>query len=171
MDVSIGELKGKPGMLVNDKFWQNDQGNLAQWGDQSNMMSYGNTLHPFTQIQITDKGLDELAKIVDNVRSMVGYQTPLSTDHYGHFDLNNGIRLGKALEKYRLAWLEDVVSWEYTDQYKKMSDALETPVLTGEDIYLLKNFKPLIDQRAVDIIHPDLASSGGLLETNRIGDY
>ena len=171
MDVSIGELKGVEGALVNDKFWQNAQGNLAQWGDQSNMMSYGNTLHPFTQIQITDKGLDELAKIVENVRGMVGYQVPLSTDHYGHFDLNNGIRLGKALEKYRLAWLEDVVSWEYTDQYKKMSDALETPILTGEDIYLLKYFKPLIDQRAVDIIHPDLASSGGLLETKRIGDY
>jgi L-alanine-DL-glutamate epimerase-like enolase superfamily enzyme len=171
MDVSIGELKGIEGALVNDKFWQNAQGNLAQWGDQSNMMSYGNTLHPFTQIQITDKGLDELAKIVDNVRGMVGYQVPLSTDHYGHFDLNNGIRLGKALEKYRLAWLEDIVSWEYTDQYKKMSDALETPILTGEDIYLLKYFKPLIDQRAVDIIHPDLASSGGLLETKRIGDY
>jgi len=171
MDVSIGELKGVEGALVNDKFWQNAQGNLAQWGDQSNMMSYGNTLHPFTQIQITDKGLDELAKIVENVRGMVGYQVPLSTDHYGHFDLNNGIRLGKALEKYRLAWLEDIVSWEYTDQYKKMSDALETPILTGEDIYLLKYFKPLIDQRAVDIIHPDLASSGGLLETKRIGDY
>jgi L-alanine-DL-glutamate epimerase-like enolase superfamily enzyme len=171
MDVSIGELKGVEGALVNDKFWKNTNGDLAQWGDQSNMMSYGNTLHPFTQIQITDKGLDELAKIVENVRSMVGYQTPLSSDHYGHFDLNNGIRLGKALEKYRLAWLEDVVSWEYTDQWKKLSDALETPCLTGEDIYLLKNFKPLIDQRAVDIIHPDLASSGGLLETKRIGDY
>jgi len=171
MDVSIGELKNIPGALVNDKFWQNAQGNLAQWGDQSNMMSYGNTLHPFTQIQITDKGLDELGKIVENVRGMVGYEIPLSTDHYGHFDLNNGIRLGRALEKYRLAWLEDVISWEYTDQWKKLSDALETPCLTGEDIYLLKNFKPLIDARAVDIIHPDLASSGGLLETKRIGDY
>ena len=171
MDVSIGELKGKPGTLVNDKFWQNAQGDLAQWGDQSNMMSYGNTLHPFTQIQITDKGLEELQHIVENVRGMVGYQIPLSTDHYGHFDYNNGIRLGRALEKYRLAWLEDIVSWEYTDQYKKMSDALETPILTGEDIYLLKYFKPLIDAQAVDIIHPDLASSGGLLETKRIGDY
>lgn len=171
MDVSIGELRGKPGTLVNDKFWQNAQGNLAQWGDQNNYMSYANTLHPFTQIQITDKGLEELQKIVENVRNMVGYDIPLSTDHYGHFDFNNGIRLGRALEKYRLAWLEDIVSWEYTDQYKKMSDALETPVLTGEDIYLLKNFKPLIDARAVDIVHPDLASSGGLLETKRIGDY
>jgi L-alanine-DL-glutamate epimerase-like enolase superfamily enzyme len=166
MDVSIGELKGIEGALVNDKFWQNAQGNLAQWGDQNNMMSYA-----FTQIQITDKGLEHLQQIVENVRGMVGYQIPLSTDHYGHFDLNNGIRLGRALEKYRLAWLEDVVSWEYTDQWKKLSDALETPCLTGEDIYLLKNFKPLIDAQAVDIVHPDLASSGGLLETKRIGDY
>ena len=171
MDVSIGELKGKPDMLVNDKFWQNNQGSLAQWGDQSNYMSYGNTAHPFTQIQITEKGLEELQQVVENVRSLIGYGVPLSTDHYGHFDLNNGIRLGKALEKYRLAWLEDIVSWEYTDQWKSMSDALETPLTTGEDIYLLKNFKPLIDARAVDIVHPDLATSGGLLETKRIGDY
>ena len=48
---------------------------------------------------------------------------------------------------------------------------METPTLTGEDIYLLKYFKPLIDAHAVDIVHPDLASSGGLLETKRIGDY
>ncbi len=169
MDVSIGELRNIPGAVVNSKFWETN-GNLQQWGS-NNYMSYGNTQHPFTQIQITDKGLDELAKIVDNVRSLVGYEIPISTDHYGHFDLNNGIRLGKALEKYRLAWLEDIVSWELTDQWKTMTNALETPTITGEDIYLLKNFKPLIDNNAVDLIHPDLASSGGLLETKRIGDY
>jgi L-alanine-DL-glutamate epimerase-like enolase superfamily enzyme len=171
MDVSIGELKGKPDTLVNAKIWENDKGNLAQWGDQANSMSYANALHPFTQIQITEKGLEELAQVVENTRKLIGYDIPLSTDHYGHFDLNNGIRLGKALDKYRLAWLEDIVSWEYTDQWKTISDALLTPTLTGEDIYLLKYFKPLIDARAVDIVHPDLATSGGLLETKRIGDY
>ncbi|MCO5237797.1 MAG: mandelate racemase/muconate lactonizing enzyme family protein [Chitinophagaceae bacterium] len=168
MDVSIGELKDIPGTLVNQKFWE-ENGALRQW--QGGYMSYANTLHPFTQIQITDKGLDELGKIVNNVREMVGYDIPLSTDHYGHFDLNNGIRLGRALEKYRLAWLEDIVSWELTEQWKTMTDALETPTITGEDIYLLKDFKPLIDRHAVDLIHPDIASSGGLLETKRIGDY
>lgn len=171
MDVSINDLRNVKDALVNDKFWQNSSGNLAQWGDLDNPMSYANTLHPFTQIQITDKGLELLANKVEAVRNMVGYQVPISTDHYGHFDLNNGIRLGRALEKYRLAWLEDIVSWELTDQWKTMTDALETPCLTGEDIYLLKYFKPLIDKRAVDIVHPDLASSGGLLETKRIGDY
>jgi len=168
MDLSISELINIPGTLVNQKFWQ-ESGDLKQW--QGNYMSYENTKHPFTQIQITDKGLEELARIVENIRNMVGYEIPLSTDHFGHFDLNNGIRLGRALEKYRLAWMEDLISWELTDQWKTLSDALETPLLTGEDIYLLKNFKPLIDIHAVDIVHPDLATSGGILETKRIGDY
>src|SRR5205085_12542765 len=127
--------KGIPGALVNDKFWQNERGDLAQWGDQSNYMSYGNTQHPYTQIQITDKGLDELAQLVDTVRGMLGYSIPLATDHYGHFDLNNGIRLGKKLEQYRLAWLEDMVPWDNPQDWKTISDTLETPTTTGEDIY------------------------------------
>jgi hypothetical protein len=79
MDVSIAKLKGIPDTMVNNKFWENAQGNLAQWGDQSNYLSYGNTLHPFTQIQITDKGLEEL-QIVENVG--VYYMKPISTDHW-----------------------------------------------------------------------------------------
>lgn len=166
MDVSINELINIPGTLVNQETFKQGR---SQW--QGGYMSYANTRHPFTGIQITEKGLDELAKIVENVRSKVGYEIPLSTDHYGHIDLNNCIRLGRALEKYRLAWLEDMVPWQYTEQHKTITEALETPTLTGEDIFLLENFKPLVDNHAVDIIHPDLASSGGLLETKRIGDY
>ena len=167
MDLSINSLKNIPGTLVNKEFWDGASGQY----DLSQFMGYGNTKHPFTQIQITDKGLEELAKIAEHTREHIGWEIPISTDHYGHFDLNNAIRLGKAVEKYRLAWLEDMVPWDYTEQWKTITDALETPTTTGEDIYLLQYFKPLIDNHAVDIVHPDLASSGGLLETKRIGDY
>ena len=167
MDVSINNLKDVPGGLVNHEFWDGASGQY----DLRSYMGYGNTRHPFTQVQITDKGLEELVKLVEHTREHIGWDIPISTDHYGHFDLNNGIRLGRAIEKYRLAWMEDVVPWDYTDQWKTLSDALETPMLTGEDIYLLSGFKPLIDIHAVDIVHPDLATSGGLLETKKIGDY
>jgi L-alanine-DL-glutamate epimerase-like enolase superfamily enzyme len=166
MDVSINKLRNIPGTLVNPHILNQSP---SQW--QGGYMSYANTRHPFTGIQITEKGLDELAKLVDNVRSMVGYEIPMSTDHYGHFDVNNCIRLGKALDKYRLAWLEDMVPWQYTEQHKTITDALETPTTTGEDVYLLDSCRDLIDQHAIDIIHPDLVSSGGLLETKRIADY
>src|SRR5882757_3166762 len=120
MDVSINEVKDIPGALVNADILK--QGS-SQW--QGGYMSYANTRHAFTGIQITEKGLDEMAKIVDNVRGMVGYEIPLSTDHYGHIDMNNCIRLGKKLDKYRLAWLEDMVPWQWTEQQKTISDALD----------------------------------------------
>lgn len=166
MDVSIGLLRNMKDGLVNNEFWG---GAYSQWG--GDWHSYANTRHPFTQVQITEKGLEYMAGVVESVRNVVGYQIPISTDHYGHFDLNNNIRLGRALEKFRLAWLEDMVPWDYVDQWRKITEALETPTLTGEDIYLKEGFKPLIDTHAVDIVHPDLASAGGLLETKKIGDY
>ena len=168
MDLGIRSIAKIPGTLVNQAFWtENDNLNRVT----NNYMTSGNTLHPFTQIQITDKGLDEMAKIAASARDLVGWEVPVFTDHFGHFDLNTGIRLGKVLDKYRLAAMEDIIPWFYTDDWKTITDALETPTMTGEDIFLLNGFKPLIDKHAVDIIHPDLATSGGLLETKRIGDY
>jgi L-alanine-DL-glutamate epimerase-like enolase superfamily enzyme len=168
MDLGIHLAADLENTIVNNKFWDGARGQY----DLRTYMGYGNTEHPFTQVQITDKALDSLAEYVESVRNAVGYEVPLCADHFGHFDLNNSIRFGRALEKYRLAWLEDMVQWYRTDQWRVISDALETPTCTGEDIYCLKDgFKPLIDAHAVDIIHPDLATSGGLLETKRIGDY
>jgi L-alanine-DL-glutamate epimerase-like enolase superfamily enzyme len=168
MDLGIHVVANIPGSLVNTKFWDGATGQY----DLRDYMGYGNTLHPFTQVQITEKGLDGLAEYVEDVRNAVGYEMPLCADHFGHFDVNNAIRFGERMDKYRLAWLEDMVPWFYTDQNKTLSDALKTPIATGEDIYMLKGgFKPLLDARAVDIIQPDLGTSGGLLETKKIGDY
>lgn len=168
MDLGIHVVAKEPDTIVNSKFWDGAAGQY----DLRTYMGYGNTLHPFTQVQITEKGLEGLAEYVDKVRGAVGYEMPLCADHFGHFDVNNSIRFGKAMDKYRLAWLEDMVPWFYTDQWKTVTEALETPTATGEDIYCLKDgFQPLIDAHAVDIIQPDLATSGGLLETKKIGDY
>jgi L-alanine-DL-glutamate epimerase-like enolase superfamily enzyme len=173
MDLGVHLVAKTPGTLVNTKFWDErgfDNAYMAR-----NYTDYGNQEHPFTQIQVTDKGLEALAEIVSNVRDAVGTEVPLCCDHFGHIDMNQAIRIGKALEKYRMAWLEDCVAWFYTDQWRTITDALETPTCTGEDIYMLSGhlggFKKLIDAHAVDIIHPDLVSAGGILETKKIADY
>ncbi len=165
MDFGIEMLKDQKNTIVNSNFW--DIG--KQWS--GNPMSYGATEHPFTRVQITPAGLDKLAEYVDAVRSVVGYEIPLAADHFGHFGVNDCIRLGKAMEPYQLAWLEDMVPWKYTDMWREITQAIDVPTLTGEDIYLKEAFKELCDKRAVDMIQPDLATAGGILETKKIGDY
>lgn len=169
MDFGIGMLAGQKGMLVGADVW--DMKNQYGGSQNTKVGSYGMTRHPFTRIQVTRKGIDKLSEHVGRVRDIVGYDTPLAADHFGHFDVNTAIQMGKAMEPFRLAWLEDLIPWNYTDQWKQISDAIDTPTLTGEDIFLKEEFIKLVDNRAVDMIHPDLASSGGILETKKIGDY
>ena len=44
------------------------------------------------------------------------------------------------------------------------------PICTGEDIYLKENFRPLLEKGGVSVIHPDILTSGGILENKKIGD-
>ena len=126
--------------------------------------------HPFTHVRLTEKGIRLLCEYVAQVRSIVGDEVPIAADHFGHIGLDDCLRLGEALEPYNLAWLEDMVPWQYTEQWVQLERALKTPVCTGEDIYLKEGFLPLLQARAVNVIHPDLATSGGVLETKKIGD-
>ena len=130
----------------------------------------GSTQHMFTGIEITEKGVGLMCDYVAAMREIIGYDIPLAADHFGHIGLNSCIRLGKALEKFNLAWLEDLVPWQQTELWKKITDEVDIPTLTGEDIFLKESFTKLAETHSVDILHPDLATSGGILETKKIGD-
>ena len=156
MDLGIEMVADTPGTVTNPT-------DVQQWGmDQ--------LPHPLLAMEVTDKGIALLEQYVAAVRDAVGMEIPLSMDHLGHLGVKSIIRLGKAYEKYNLSWMEDVIPWTYTDLLKQISDESPTPILTGEDIYLKAPFEVLCARHAVGKIHPDLATSGGILETHKIGD-
>ena len=126
--------------------------------------------HPFTAMEVTDKGIEKLCEYVAAVRDAVGMEIPLSMDHLGHLGVNSIIRLGKAYEKFNLSWMEDVVPWQYTEMLQHITAESPTPILTGEDIYLKEGFINLCEKHAVSKIHPDISTSGGILETHKIGE-
>ena len=129
-----------------------------------------NIPHPFAGIHLTELGLDMLEQYVADVRSEIGYEVPLAMDHFGHIALEDCIKLARRVERYNPAWLEDMLPWQLTDQYVRLSRATTAPICTGEDIYLKENFLPLLKAGAVSMIHPDILSCGGILELKKIGD-
>ena len=156
-DFGIGLLKNVPGAL--------------SYPAGTDLGGGGRVMHPFTGIEITDKGVEVLSDYIGEIRSVIGMEVPLSSDHFGHISVNSCIKLARAMERHNLAWMEDMVPWQLGHLIKQIKESTTTPILTGEDIYLKEDFQKLIDMEAVDMIHPDLASSGGLLETKKIGDY
>jgi len=165
MDIGINLLRDIPGALVNAPEGKYDPYKYEY-------RKYNLTKHPFTRVQITEKGLEKLGEFLEVMRNQIGYDIPMGTDHWGHFDVNEAVKIARAVEKYNLAYIEDIIPWQYTDQWKEITMSTTTPTQTGEDIFMLYGgFKELIDQRAVDIVHPDPNTAGGILETKLIGDY
>ena len=156
MDLGIDMVSDTPGTVT-------ERSDLTPW-EQTQLP------HPLLAMEVTDKGIAMLEEYVAAVRDAVGMEIPLSMDHLGHLGVKSIIRLGQAYEKYNLSWIEDVIPWTYTDLLKQINDASPTPILTGEDIYLKEPFRVLCERHAVSKIHPDLATSGGILETHKIGD-
>jgi L-alanine-DL-glutamate epimerase-like enolase superfamily enzyme len=155
MDVGTGLLRNTPGTIS---------------GPIGASMQERFREHMFTGIEITDKGIAMMADYIAKVREVVGWDVPIATDHFGMVGVNSLIRLGKAFEKFNLAWMEDLIPWQRTELLKKITDSIDVPTATGEDIYLKEPFQVLCKEHAVDIIQPDLATSGGILETKKIGD-
>ena len=154
MDVGVDLLWDVPGALISPPGARDDKA----------------TMHPFTGIQVTTGGIEYLVDYVSTVRGTVGYDVPLAVDHLGHIGLSSCLRLGQAFEPFTLAWLEDLVPWQLTDQWRQLTARISTPTCTGEDIYLKENFRPLLERAAVRVIHPDPATAGGIVETKKIGD-
>lgn len=123
-------------------------------------------------VKLTQKSIEAAAEVVRTVREAVGNGIQLCVDHFGegYLSADEVIRLGHALEPYDLAWMEDPVPFFDTPGHKKVADALLTPIASGENLYLRDGFREAIRTRAYDILHPDLLSSGGLMETKRIAD-
>lgn len=135
-----------------------------RWYDSQNIP------HPFTGIQVTEHGYDILEQYVKDVREVIGYEIPLAIDHFGHIGVESCIRLARRIEKYNIAWMEDMIPWQLTDQYVRLRNSTSVPICTGEDIYLKENFKPLLEKGGVSVIHPDILTVGGVMELKKVGD-
>jgi L-alanine-DL-glutamate epimerase-like enolase superfamily enzyme len=129
----------------------------------------------------TEKGLKLYCEYIAAVKDGIGWDAPLGADHFGPLNVNDSIRHARAFEPYDLAWAEDLLqegslgggaspkNWQ---AYQEIKEATITPVNTGESLFgLEEGFRPFIENRAVDIIHPDPLTSGAIRETKRIADY
>ena len=124
--------------------------------------------HYATGIHVTEKGLDYLENYVKQVRDVIGYEVPLAIDHFGHVAIEDAIRFAKRLEKYNIAWMEDLAPWTQTEHLKKFAQNSCVPLCTGEDIYLADNYEKVM-QAGVNVVHPDMLTVGGFMEMKKVG--
>jgi L-alanine-DL-glutamate epimerase-like enolase superfamily enzyme len=110
------------------------------------------------------------------MKHVLGDGVGLALDCGPGWTVPDAIRLARALEPLNVAWLEDLITGDYTpyvdhDVYRDLTQSTSTPIHTGEQIYLRQNFKHLIESHAVNIVGPDPCDVGGIAELKWIAEY
>lgn len=78
------------------------------------------------------------------------------------------IRLVESIEPYRPYFVEELLNPEDYDGYRKVAEAVRTPIACGEQEATDWGFQQLIERGGVDILQPDLTRCGGFTVARKI---
>jgi L-alanine-DL-glutamate epimerase-like enolase superfamily enzyme len=114
--------------------------------------------------RMDNEALEHKVSLVEAVRDEIGYGVDLGMDLHWNFTVETAVRLGKKLERFDLAWIEDPVPPEKSEAQRRVTEALDTPVLTGENLVTTSQFNRAAREGLFDIAAPDVNKCGGLGE-------
>ena len=102
------------------------------------------------------------------LREEVGPEVDLALDFHGRFSPTMSKRLIKELETLYPYFVEEPCLPGNTAALVELKNSTTVPLATGERIFTKWGFRDLIEQRAVDILQPDLCHAGGIMEVKKI---
>ncbi|MFY8331722.1 galactonate dehydratase [Vagococcus carniphilus] len=114
------------------------------------------------------KKVSEVVDRVASIRNKFGDDLDIGVDFHGRVHKPMAKVLAKALEPYHPMFLEEVVLPENEEHFSEIANSVAVPLATGERLYTRWQFKNIFKQGAIDVIQPDVALCGGILETRKI---
>ena len=106
--------------------------------------------------------------LIKLARQKWGDDFVLYFDSNGSYDVPKAIEMGKLLQDYGVAFYEEPVPWEDFFGTKQVNDALEITVAGGEQDHSLPKWEWMINNRALDLVQPDIMYNGGMIRTIKV---
>jgi len=107
-------------------------------------------------------------ELIPLVRQTFGPGMTIYADSNGSYTVKEAIRIGHLLEKYKIAFFEEPVPFDWYEETKFIADTLDIPVAGGEQEASLHNFRWLIGNRALQIVQPDMFYFGGMIRSMKV---
>lgn len=106
--------------------------------------------------------------LFERVRAAVGPEVELLHDIHKRLVPIEAVRLAKALEPYRLFFLEDPLPPEQLAWFATIRQQSATPLAMGELFTNPNEWMPLITQRLIDFIRVHISTIGGLTPARKL---
>lgn len=107
-------------------------------------------------------------KLIPLVRKTFGDKMVIYADSNGSYTADEAIRIGRIMEEYKIDFFEEPVPFDWYEETKEVSDALNIPIAGGEQEPGLHMFRWLIANDALQIVQPDMFYFGGMVRSMRV---
>ncbi len=111
---------------------------------------------------------DRSEKLIPLVRKTFGDDMVIYTDSNGSYDAKEAIRIGRLIEEQKFDFYEEPVPFDWYEETKEVTDALNVPIAGGEQEPSMHNFRWLIGNDALDIVQPDIFYFGGMIRSLKV---
>ena len=111
---------------------------------------------------------DRIAAFLDAARRAVGPDVELAVDCHGRLNVANARRLCRALEPFRLMFLEEPVPPENPEALAAVTRDSPIPIAAGERWATIHGVLPFLKAGAVHLLQCDVANCGGLTQARKI---
>ena len=116
----------------------------------------------------TERYLEHVPKLFEAIRAEVGPDVHLLHDVHHRLTPIEAARLGKALEPFRLFWMEDPVPAELQESYRTIRSHTTTPIAVGEVFNTIWDTHVLIGEGLIDYIRMSIPHSGGISHMRKV---
>jgi D-galactarolactone cycloisomerase len=120
------------------------------------------------RVGLQDRSVDDSASRVREAREALGAEVGLMVDAHGTWSVREAQRFARKVADCDLAWFEEPVSPDNVEGQAEVRAATDIPIAAGETEQTRFAFRDLIEARAVDVLQPDVAITGGITETLRV---
>lgn len=107
-------------------------------------------------------------ELIPLVRKTFGDDMVIYADSNGSYSTREAIRIGKIIEAYHYDFYEEPVPFDWYEETKQVTDALNIPIAGGEQEPSMHQFRWLIANNALDIVQPDMFYFGGMVRSMKV---
>ncbi|HEX6299351.1 MAG TPA: mandelate racemase/muconate lactonizing enzyme family protein [Acidimicrobiia bacterium] len=107
-------------------------------------------------------------EFVRKIREAVGSKADILFGTHGQFTPSGAIRLASRLEPYDPLWFEEPTPPDDVAGMAQVARGTSIPVATGERLTTKVEFARVLEDRAANILQPNLGRAGGILEGKKI---
>jgi galactonate dehydratase len=119
-------------------------------------------------VDLSAEDLDLLLKPLEAIRKAVGNQLDVANDGHGRWNLNNAIRIGRAMDQFGLMWQEELIQPTNVESHIALANEIVAPVCVSERLVTKYQFREYLRAGAAEVVMPDLIWTGGITETKKI---